>query len=69
MNARPYDELDDLHAHVSDTLLACSRCAESGRINHSDLLEVARLLTTAQLKLHQLRSSQPPPRPGDKGEL
>lgn len=57
------DELNDLHAHLSSALLACSRCIDSGKLNAADLLEVAKLLSAAQIKLHQSRRTEPPTRP------
>ncbi len=56
------DELDRLHAHLSDALLACARCASAGRISEGDLIEVAKLLTAAQAKLHPSRTNPPPTR-------
>jgi len=45
------NDLDELHNHVSNALLACSRCIERDGVLHPDLLEVAKLLTAAQSRL------------------
>lgn len=58
MDGREPDDVDQLHAHLSDALIACYRCISNGRRSESDLMEVAKLLTAAQSKLFQCRLSQ-----------
>lgn len=58
MDGRERDEVDQLHAHLSDALIACYRCISDGRRSESELIEVAKLLTAAQSKLFQCRLSQ-----------
>ena len=53
------DDVDQLHAHLSDALLACARCASAGKIPDGDLIEIAKLLTAAQAKLYPPRTNQP----------
>lgn len=54
------NEVDDLHAQISNALLACSRCVASVRIPQRDLMEIAKFLTAAQSKLGQCRTTQTP---------
>jgi hypothetical protein len=63
MQGRQPDELNELHAHLSSALLACSRCIDDGRLNSTELLKVAKLLSAAQMKLHQCRRTEPPTKP------
>jgi len=53
------DDIDQLHAHISNALLACERCLGVGGICESVLIEVAKLLTAAQSKLHRHRAHPP----------
>lgn len=55
------DEIDQLNAHLSDALVACARCACTGKIPDDDLIEIAKLLTAAQAKLHPPRINPPVP--------
>lgn len=57
MDGGSRNEVDQLHAHLSNALLACSRCIASGGIPERDLMEVAKLLTAAQAKLYQCRTN------------